>query len=69
MKKYTATLSFANARRSFRRNGVYELNEDMAADYVRLGWLVPVAAPAKRAAKKKVERATAPAVDTATLDS
>jgi hypothetical protein len=71
MKKYTATLSFVDAKRSFRRTGVYELNEAYAAEYVGLGWLIPVAAPApaKRATKKKVERATAPAVDTATLDS
>lgn len=70
MKKYTATLSFVDAKRSFRRTGVYELNEEYAAEYVGLGWLVPVTpAPAKRSTKKKVERATAPAVDTATLDS
>ena len=54
MKKYTSTLSFVTADRSFRRTGVYELTEKYAAEYVGLGWLIPVAAPtpAKRTAKK-----------------
>ena len=71
MQKYTATLSFVDTTRSFRRTGVYELNEVYAAEYVTLGWLIPVSAfaPVKRATKKKVEQATAPAVETATLEA
>lgn len=71
MTKYTATLSFVDNNRSFRRTGVYELNEAYAAEYVGLGWLISAAAPApaKRANKKKVETATAPAVETATFEA
>jgi len=71
VQKYTATLSFVDTTRSFRRTGVYELNEVYAAEYVKLGWMIPVSAPApaKRTTKKKVEQATAPAVETATLEA
>lgn len=66
MNKYTATLSFVDNSRSFRRTGVYELHEAYAAEYVALGWLIP---DAKRTNKKKVEKATAPAVETATFEA
>lgn len=70
MKKYIALVSFADAKTGYAPGQTYELADDVAAEYVKLGWLKEdKPAAAKRKAANKVEKATAPAVENATLDA
>lgn len=70
MKKYTAQVSFADAKIGYVPGQDYELDDKRAEEYVRLGWMVEVKpAASKRKANPKVEKATAPTVETATLDA